>query len=61
MVPKAPPLMAAVDLPTFDEYKAYAETPPDDSMYDGEGCGLSAAAACLLGAGNVTSPGRLAM
>lgn len=37
VVPKAPPLMAAVDLPTFDEYKAYAETPPDDSMYDEPG------------------------
>ena len=34
--PKEPPLMASVDLPTFDEDKAYAETPPDDSMYDGE-------------------------
>ncbi len=33
---KDPPLMASVDLPTFDESNAHAETPPDDSIYDSE-------------------------
>ncbi len=32
-----PPLMAATDLAWFDAEQPFAETPPDDAVYDGGG------------------------
>ena len=40
VIPREQPLLASVDLPGFDAWDVFKQTPPDDSAHDGEACRL---------------------